>query len=271
MSQPPNSQPGARTSSSRPPNFNRLAGPYRWMERLSFGPWLAWCRFAFLAEATACRRALVLGDGDGRFTARLLRANPHVHIDAVDASSAMLQALARRAGPHAGRLRAYLADARDWDPASVPPNTLGASSPALSLSMGPDSETSDARNTVRADSERPPHRRWDLIATHFFLDCLTTEEIQSLATRLRPCVSPNALWLVSEFAIPSGWYGRFIARPLIGALYRAFGLLTGLAVRTLPNHAAALRAGGFTLLERRPRLAGLLVSELWSATPPKSA
>jgi len=257
---------------SHAPDFNPLAGPYRWMERLTFGPFLARCRFAFLDQAKSCRQALVLGDGDGRFTARLLRANPHIHIHAIDASSAMLKALTRRAGPHAARLRTHQADARDWDPAIIsgapgldseirktrkanPGKSLGAPEPVLSLSRDPS-------HLGTGDSPI------DLIATHFFLDCLTTEEIHSLATRLSPTLSPNAFWIVSEFAIPPGWYGRLVARPLIAALYRAFALLTGLTVRTLPDHPAALRAAGFTLIERRPRLAGLLVSELWSKSPP---
>jgi hypothetical protein len=56
---------------SQPPDFNRLARFYRWMELVSFGPWLCWCRCAFVGEVSACRYALILGDGDGRFTARL--------------------------------------------------------------------------------------------------------------------------------------------------------------------------------------------------------
>jgi SAM-dependent methyltransferase len=234
---------------SQPPNFNRLAGPYRWLERLSFGPYLAACRFTYVANVAACRRALILGDGDGRFTARLLCTNPRIHIDAVDASSSMLEAQIRRAGPNALRLRTHQADARNWSPAE----TLGADAPEPVLSRSKDPShlgTGDSKN--------------DLIVTHFFLDCLTTEEIQSLATRLRPTLAPTAIWIVSEFAIPANLYGRLVARPLIAILYRAFGLLTGLAVRTLPDHHSALRAAGFTLLEHRPRLNGLLVSELWS-------
>jgi hypothetical protein len=42
-------------------------------------------------------------------------------------------------------------------------------------------------------------------------------------------------------------------------------LLTGLAVHSLPDHGSALRDAGFTLLERKTRLAGLLIAELWSA------
>lgn len=217
-----------------PPNLNRLARLYRWMELASFGPSLQWCRCAFLAELRACRRALALGDGDGRFTARLLRANPVVEVDAVDASPAMLRALVRRAGAHAARVRTHCADARLWQPP--------------------------------APADAPPY---DLVVAHFFLDFLTTEEVQSLATRLRGAVSPSALWVVSEFTVPADWYGRLVARPVVWGLYRAFGLLTGLAVRRLPNHAAALRGSGFTLRQRRPWLRGLLVSELWSAGQPE--
>jgi hypothetical protein len=78
------------------------------------------------------------------------------------------------------------------------------------------------------------------------------------------------LWVVSEFSVPAGWFGRLVARPIVASLYFSFGLLTGLAVRTLPDHVSALRDAGFTLLERRTRLGGLLVAELWSAGGPGS-
>lgn len=218
-----------------PPNFNRLAALYRWMEMVSFGPWLWRCRCAFLSEMSASRHALVLGDGDGRFTARLLAENSIVQIDAVDASPAMLRVLVHRARPHAGRVRTHTADARQLPPAIL--------------------------------SRDPP---CDLIVTHFFLDCLITGEVQSLASGLRQNVTADALWVVSEFYLPPTRFGRLIARPLVACLYLAFGWLTGLPIRTLPDHRSALNAAGFTLKERRNWLGGLLVSELWSAKAARS-
>jgi Methyltransferase domain len=212
-----------------PPNFNRLARLYRWMEWLSFGPWLALTRTAFLPEAAHGRRALVIGDGDGRFTDRLLRSNPAIHVDAVDTSSAMLDELLRRAGPKASRVRVHLADARTWQP------------PAPILA-----------------------EPYDLIATHFFLDCLTQHEVRALAAKIGSAAAPSALWVVSEFAVPEGRFGALIARRLVSGLYWAFSWLTGLTVRALPDHGAALRSAGFTQIERRARLGGLLISELWS-------
>ena len=207
------------------PNFDGLARIYRWMELLTFGPWLERCRCAFLGDLTGCRRAAVLGDGDGRFTAQLLGVHPTIEIDAVDLSAAMLRTLLRRAGHNAARVRVHCADAREWQPANAP---------------------------------------YDLVVTHFFLDCLTDDEVRSLADRMRGALSPAGLWVVSEFAIPEGAFGRWAARPLVWLLYRAFRLLTGLAVRNLPDHAAALRAAGFKLRKRRRRLNGLLIAEIWA-------
>jgi hypothetical protein len=41
-------------------------------------------------------------------------------------------------------------------------------------------------------------------------------------------------------------------------------LLTGLRVRRLPDHAAALRAVGLSRMEKKTFLRGLLVAEIWS-------
>ncbi len=213
-----------------PPNFDRLARVYRWMELVTCGPLLQRCRLHFLKDFCDCRTALVLGDGDGRFTAALLQARPAIHVDAVDASPAMLDALLRRAGPHRKRVHTQLADIRCWSPQG---------------------------------------HGYDLIATHFFLDCLTTDEVASLAKRLRTCATDKTLWVVSEFAVPQGIFGRIVARPIVAALYRAFGLLTALAMRRLPDYQTALSQSGFTLQRRKPSARGLLLSEIWGAEPAK--
>ncbi|MGB0065612.1 MAG: class I SAM-dependent methyltransferase [Terracidiphilus sp.] len=210
------------------PRFDRLARVYRWMEMFTFGPWLERCRCAFLSEMAGCRHAAVLGDGDGRFTAQLLRTNAKVEIDAVDASGTMLHELLRRAGPDAARVHTFCADARAWL------------------------------------LENPPY---DLVATHFFLDCFREDEMRAIAAKLHGALSAQGLWVVSEFAIPEGGFGRWVARPVVWLLYRAFGLLTGLRVRTLPDYAATLRGAGFAPVKQRSFLCGLLIAEVWRRKP----
>jgi SAM-dependent methyltransferase len=221
---PDAAEPALFARNRRTPNFDRLAKLYFWMELATFGPFLARCREAFLSELKSVRRAVVLGDGDGRFTAELLRVHSQVRVDAVDASPAMLDALLHRAGLNAGRVSAHCADARNWPPANSP---------------------------------------YDLVVSHFFLDCLTTEEIRALAMKVHDAISPSAMWVVSDFAVPRNLFGRWVARPLVSLLYGAFGLLTGLKIRCLPDHHGALRNAGFTLTQRQTWLCGLLVSEMW--------
>jgi hypothetical protein len=115
--------------------------------------------------------------------------------------------------------------------------------------------------------EKVANPPYDLIVSHFVLDCLTTEEVQSLTSKMACAVSPGSLWIVSEFAVPPNWFGWLVARPAVWALYRAFGWLTRLQVRGLPVHSIALRQAGFILQKRKRWLGGLLISELWSSAP----
>jgi SAM-dependent methyltransferase len=232
------------------PDFNRLARLYRWMEFFSFGPFLALTRGTFVDRLRDRRKALVLGDGDGRFTARLLRTNAAVRVDAVDGSGAMLAALMSRTGPDAHRVSTQREDIRAWSASDPDPGSDLDSNLGSELGTDPGSGAGSKQ-------------AYDLIATHFFLDCLTEDEIGALAGRARRAAAPGALWVVSEFRVPSGWFGLLIARPIVAALYLSFGILTGLTVRALPDYAPALQETGFRLLERRLRLNGLLVAELW--------
>jgi SAM-dependent methyltransferase len=216
------------TSTHAPtPNFNRIARPYRWLEYLTLGPALMRCRNHFLPQLATRRQALVLGDGDGRFLARLLAASPTLHADAVDISPTMLQLLTRRAR------RAH-----------------------------PTAATRLHTHPTNALAFNPPHS-YDLIVTHFFLDCLTQPELTALAARITPHLAPDSLWLVSDFRVPAGPM-RFPARALVRLLYFAFRILTGLRTTTLPDHAAALTAAGLSLTAQHRSLAGLLTTELWA-------
>jgi ubiquinone/menaquinone biosynthesis C-methylase UbiE len=212
----------------RAPNFDRVAHIYRWIELVTFRSSLWGCRCTFLDELHSCRNALVIGDGDGRFTARLLEMNPSIRIDAVDASREMLLALLRNAGANANRVHTYQADAREWV---------------------------------------APHPPYDAIVTHFFLDCLSTDEVSTIAQLFHICTTPSSRWVVSEFAIPRNWFGRLVAQPVVTFLYLAFRLLTGIQVLRLPNHRDALTQAGFKLNLSRNILAGLLVSEMWVLEP----
>jgi ubiquinone/menaquinone biosynthesis C-methylase UbiE len=219
----------ARNSASSPPNFDRLARLYAPLERLSFGGALQRRRLCYLGDPrlSSVAHALVLGDGDGRFCAALLERYPFVRVTAVDASAAMLAELQRRVKRRTPRamLELHHADLRTWS---------------------------------------PPHARYDLVAAHFFFDCLSTPDVAELVERVGPSLAPNAHWLVSDFAIPAGRFVTPFARLLLRALYLAFAVLARLRVSALPNYESALIAAGFACGAAETAFGGTLRSELWT-------
>jgi SAM-dependent methyltransferase len=220
-----------------PPNFDTVARIYRFAEYLALGPLLQRTRTHFLAQLPPRHTALLLGDGDGRFLARLLARRPHLSALAVDTSSTMLQLLRHRCQPYIHRVRTLQASALDLFP---PTNSPGPTT------------------TTYPEPSAP-----DLIVTHFFLDCLTQPELQTLAHQLAAHTAPGTLWLLSDFAIPSTPILKPLAALYIRFLYLAFRILTGLRVTHLPDPPSALTAAGFTLLARHQFLYGLLYTEIW--------
>jgi SAM-dependent methyltransferase len=212
------------------PNFDFVARPYRWLEYLTLGRALKHCRLHYLPSLLKRKRALILGDGDGRFLAELLAKNPHLHADAIDTSATMLQLLRQRCE-------------------ALAPNA------------------STRLNTHQANALTCPlDQPYDLIVTHFFLDCLTQPDLEILITRIVPTLSPGALWLISDFQIPSGPM-RLPAKIFVRTLYLAFRILTGLRTTQLPDHVTPLQQAGLSRIAHRSRLAGLLVTELWQLKP----
>lgn len=198
-------------------NCDPIARWYRWLEYLGFGRALERRRNAFLADATDARRALVLGEGDGRFLKKLVEHNRTASIDYVDLSIRMLELARRRAGD---RVNYHLAD-------------------ALTIAL-PDAE-------------------YDLIVTHFFLDCFDERDAAALVERIARTAKPRARWLVSEFRQPALW-----SRLLLGFLYWFFRVTTGLKTNRLVDHRPLLEGQGFRLMKEESARRGLLASELWT-------
>ncbi len=203
-------------------NFNSIARPYRWLEYLTLGRALERCRLHFLPLLLQQKRSLVYGDGDGRFLAALMAANPHLQADAVDTSAVMLHLLKKRCEASVSRLQTHHTTALTFAP------------------TGP----------------------YDLVVTHFFLDCLTQTDLEILITRITPALAPGALWLVSDFRIPPGSM-RLPAQIIVRGLYFAFRILTGLRTAHLPDYATPLNEAGLTRIAHHHSLAGLLTTELW--------
>jgi len=211
-------------------SFDRLAPHYRWMEWLLAGGKLQRCRTAFLREIPAPRRVLMLGEGNGRCLAELLRAHPSADVTCVDASARMLECARSR----------------------VRANGLG-----------------DARITfIHADALhwQPPAPEFDLLVTHFFLDCFRADQLAALVPRLAAAATQDARWLLADFSEPSSGFGKWRARWILRAMYFFFRRATRLPATRLTPPDAFLRASGFALRKRRFADWGLMHSDRWERT-----
>jgi ubiquinone/menaquinone biosynthesis C-methylase UbiE len=204
-------------------NAGRLARVYRWIEYAAFGRALERCRFAHLEALQVARQVLVLGEGDGRFVARLLQVNQGARVEVVESSGEMLRVAREHVG-EAERVTWYRMDA------------------------------------VRGPLPEGP---FDAVVTHFFLDCLEEAEAAVVVREAAGRLVPGGVWVMSEFRVPKNGLRRWHARLWLWVMYRFFAMTTGLRARRVPEWERMLREAGLQRKARVEARWGLLTAELW--------
>jgi SAM-dependent methyltransferase len=203
-------------------NCDGIARWYRALEHVVFGRALERRRFEYLNEVADARHVLILGDGDGRFTAEFVRRNSGATVESVDLSARMIAMASRGVGGYSTNVRFRVGDAR-------------------SIAF---------------------EGTYDLVVTHFFLDCFENDELNGLVERVAERCEVGARWVISEFGLPESGLERIAAWVLVRFMYFCFWFTTGLKVNRLPDYASALERQGFQVLRRSAVLGGLLVSEI---------
>lgn len=206
-------------------SFDTLAPYYRGLERVMAGGLLQRCRTAFLADTVQCRKALLLGEGPGRFLAELLRANPRVEVTCVEFSPRMIAAA-----------RAALEDCELKRVQFVEANAL---------------------------HWPPPPREFDLVVTNFFLDCFCADELALVIANAAAAATPEARWLLTDFREPDHGWRRWRGRVVLALMYAFFRTATGLSASRLTPPDELLEARGFRLAARRLGSFGLIHADLW--------
>ena len=208
-------------------SFDALAPYYRALEFILAGSLLHRCRTTFLEDAAQARTALLLGEGPGRYLVELLRVNPLVRVTCVDSSARMLTVARQRVwarGLSNQRVRFVCADWADWSGEGGP---------------------------------------FDLVATHFVLDCFRADQLAELVPKVGASVSSSAIWVLSDFREPARGWQRIRARIVLKLAYLFFRSATGLSASQLTPPDPFLEADGFQLVQRRLFHHGLLHADLW--------
>ncbi|MEX2382174.1 MAG: class I SAM-dependent methyltransferase [Opitutales bacterium] len=208
-------------------SFDRLARHYRWMEAVLAGGILQRCRTAFIDPIREPAAALLVGEGNGRFLGPFLESNQSTRVVCVEQSEQMIvqarKALNRR-GIDPARVEFIRQDVLGWD---------------------------------------PPGEEFDLIVTHFFLDCFTEPQLRLLVPRLAASGRPDCTWLLADFQLPDAGFGRLRARAIHKLMYVFFWAATALPARRLTDPDPLLREAGFQLSDRITAQWDLLRSDCW--------
>lgn len=211
-------------------NFDHMAPHYRWLEFLFAGRTLQQCRTAWLRDELLrrCRRVLIVGEGDGRFLEACAAVLPDAEFLCVDGSDGMMSEARRRNAGNV-RIRFLRAELPDWE---------------------------------------PPAEAFDLLVTHFFLDCFDAENLEKTIGLLGRAARGDAVWLVADFQVPAEPKAvRLRAKLMITAAYAFFRVVAGLKVTRLEDPAPFLESMGFHRVRQRTWSWRMLYSSLWVRTP----
>jgi ubiquinone/menaquinone biosynthesis C-methylase UbiE len=209
-------------------SFDTLAPWYWTLEWIAFGDALQRCRIACLGEIAAPRRALVIGEGNGRFLCELLRLHPGVEVDCVDASGRMLQLARKRVErelpDRAEHVRFLQQDIKSW---------------------------------------AAPEHCYDLLVTHFVLDCFPEAALTGIISRLARAATKDANWLLADFYRPRAGMALLRARGWLAAMYSFFRITADIQATELIDPTPFMQAAGFVLARQHFFRRGMLKSEKW--------
>ncbi|MCO8121922.1 class I SAM-dependent methyltransferase [Stieleria sp. TO1_6] len=207
--------------------YDRLAAPYRWLEYVAFGRRLQQARVALLSQLPPLRRAMFLGDGDGRLLQQFCRRQPQCQVTSIDQSRQMLRrqlARVERVGA-AQRVRF------------------------------------ECQNAARYE---PPPGAFDLLVAPFFLDCFAESELQRLLPQWLAGLRDGGLFYFVDFTRPDRpKWRRAQADMYLAMMHQFFRWQTDLPNRELVKWDRLLDRQPLRMISTAKGLHPMLVSRLY--------
>jgi ubiquinone/menaquinone biosynthesis C-methylase UbiE len=110
-----------------------------------------------------------------------------------------------------------------------------------------------------------PRKSYDLLVTHFFLDCFPGRELQAIIAKLASAAEPSALLLLADFTIPRKRFARAHARLWLRMMYTFFRASAGIAAKELVDPIPYLDGYGFTRASGNLSRGSMLRSDVYVA------
>ncbi|MFG0266173.1 MAG: class I SAM-dependent methyltransferase [Rhodopirellula sp. JB055] len=206
--------------------YDRLARWYGVLEKPVFRKDLQLARVALLSELPPVDRILMLGDGDGRLLAEVLRTQPSARVTSVEQSPRMRRLQKRRVTQLGAedRVRLVCQDARQW--------TAGGETFAC-------------------------------VIAPFFLDCFTESELECHLPQWMALVEPGGWFYHVDFVVPAAGWRRLRATFWSAVMHRFFKWQTGLTVRELVPVEAFFDGADWVIQQTQTLNHGFVQSRLY--------
>lgn len=209
------------------PGFDRVATLYPLLENIAYAKRLKPGREHHLSALRDCRHVLLLGEGNGRFLARLLERNPQANATVVELSPRMIHCARQALGSAQSRVR--------WHAGSA------------------------------LDAPLPAHA-FDAVVTHYFFDLFPPAQQWQILRNTLPALRTGGLWQDTEFITGGGnALASCRNRAQLTLSYRFLGLLCDFPARALHCPAPLFRQAGLALRDETV-LCGQTAARLWQKT-----
>ena len=214
-------------------DYSPIASCYHLIETVTMGRALQaarTCQLSRLVQLKSIRHALLIGEGDGSFLIAFAAQFLNAQITVVEHSGAMIQ-----------RAKERFAKA-------------GFSSQRVSFIQS---------DLLQCEL---PNTHFDFVTTLFFLDNFDDATVRRCMDHIRPALTEDAHWLVSDFYIPASRCLRWRAIIWLKVLYQFFRLTTEIDTDTLPTIQACFHEGPFELINCKNLCGQMLFSALYQYT-----
>jgi len=209
-------------------NFDGVASSYLFLETITFGNQLQKCRTSMISHLTNSKRALVLGEGNGRFLEAFCKANPLAEILVIDESPRMLDLAKRR---------------------------IANANPPINNQI--------EFRCANVFEILPLTGTFDLIVCNFFLDCFTSSEIGHLLGLFRQMLFGEGLLVVGDFRKPHSIFGKIIGEFILKFMHVFFQKTAGISATELTDLHAILQERSFQKAVEKKLFFGFLNSSIW--------
>lgn len=185
-------------------DFSILAPIYDFLGTIVFWGALHKSQIHFLDRLPKSPKVLIVGGGTGRFLIDLLKSGKVEEVDYIDISPGMIAKARKKVG------------------------VLGKLEQVQFLCGG---------------MESIPSEKYDLICTHYILDCFNEEELLELVPKFKEVLRESGMLHFSDFYLDSS--SSILRRSFVGFLYFFFRILCGLKTKNLPGFKKLFEKFGF--------------------------